>query len=142
MDAPVMIDPRGQRFAAAITSVVLALVLIFSSGWLLAAQALIFAWAVVFGPARSPYGFLFAKLVRPRLATPAALEDARPPRFAQAVGLAFTLIGCIGYFAGVPLLGAIATAFALVAALLNATIGFCLGCEMYLLLRRLAPNRG
>ena len=46
-----------------------------------------------------------------------------------------------GYLSGAPLVGAIATGFALAAALLNAAFGFCLGCEMYLLFRRIAPNR-
>lgn len=137
-----VVDPRGQRFAAAVTSVVLALVLILQSPWLLAVQALVFAVAVLLGPASSPYGLIFAKLIRPRLGPPAETEDARPPRFAQGVGLAFSIVGLIGYFSGVTLLGAIAVGCALAAALLNATIGFCLGCEMYLLLKRLTPARG
>ena len=72
---------------------------------------------------------------------PAHLEDPQPPRFAQGVGLVFALVGLVGYLSGVTLLGAIATGFALAAALLNAVFGFCLGCEMYLLLRRVAPAR-
>ena len=51
------------------------------------------------------------------------------------------MVGLVGYLSGAPLVGAIATGFALAAALLNAAFGFCLGCEMYLLIRRIAPNR-
>ncbi len=78
--------------------------------------------------------------MRPRLAAPAHLEDPQPPRFAQGVGLVFAVVGLVGYLSGAPLVGAIATGFALAAALLNAVFGFCLGCEMYLLIRRVAPN--
>lgn len=63
-------------------------------------------------------------------------EDPAPPRFAQAVGLAFALIGLAGYAAGLAWLGLAATACALAAAVLNAVFGYCLGCEMYLLVRR------
>ena len=45
----------------------------------------------------------------------------------------------VGFLAGAPLLGAVATGFALAAALLNAVFGFCLGCEMYLLIKRVLP---
>ncbi|MDA8369224.1 MAG: DUF4395 domain-containing protein [Nocardiopsaceae bacterium] len=136
------VDPRGQRFAAALTTVVLAIVVITGNAWLLAAQALVFAIAVVAGVRFSPYGLLFARAVRPRIGPPAEWEDAAPPRFAQGVGLAFALAGLVGYLLAVPWIGMGATALALFAAFLNAAFGFCLGCEMYLLLRRLpAPGR-
>ncbi|WP_405016502.1 DUF4395 domain-containing protein [Kitasatospora sp. NBC_00070] len=130
------IDPRGPRFAAVLTSLILAAVLVTGSGWLLAAQAVVFAVAALFGLAYSPYGWLYRVLVRPRLAPPAELEDARPPRFAQAVGLGFALVGTVGYLTGATWLGLAATACALGAAFLNAAFGYCLGCEMYLLLHR------
>jgi hypothetical protein len=135
------VDPRGLRFAAGLTTVVLALVLLTGSAWLLAVQALVFAIGVLAGPSRSPYGVLFRKLIRPRLAPPAELESEVPPRFAQGVGLAFALVGLLGYLTGLTALGATATAMALAAALLNAAFGFCLGCEAYLLLRRFLLTR-
>ncbi|UGY94713.1 DUF4395 domain-containing protein [Streptomyces gobiensis] len=146
------IDARGPRFAAAVTTVVLAVVLITGgaasgtartgAGWLLAAQALVFAMGVVFGVQRSPYGVLFRTVVRPRLGPARETEDAAPPRFAQAVGLVFALIGVVGYLAGPLWLGLVATACALAAAFLNAVFGYCLGCEMYLLLRRAGGATG
>lgn len=136
-----MIDPRGPRFAATLTSVVLATVLVTSNSWLLGAQAVVFAVGAVFGLARSPYGILFARFVRPRLAPPAELEHEAPPRFAQAVGLGFSVVGLAGYLGGVEVLAYVAVGAALGAAFLNAAFGFCLGCEVYLLLRRLAPAR-
>ncbi|MEV7182550.1 DUF4395 domain-containing protein [Kitasatospora sp. NPDC093679] len=131
-----LIDPRGPRFAAALTSVVLAAALITGSGALLALQAVVFAVTALAGLQRSPYGLLFRVLVRPRLAPPRELEDARPPRFAQVVGLAFALVGTLGFLSGADWLGLAATGLALAAAFLNAAFGYCLGCEAYLLLRR------
>ncbi|MFI6446949.1 DUF4395 domain-containing protein [Kitasatospora sp. NPDC050543] len=130
------IDPRGPRFAAALSTLVLATVLITGSWPLLAAQAAVFALGAFAGPRHSPYGLLYATLVRPRLGPPRETEDARPPRFAQAVGLAFAAVGTAGYLAGPEWLGRGATALALAAAFLNAAFGYCLGCELYLLLRR------
>lgn len=135
------VDPRGPRFGAAITSVVLVVVLVTGSWLLLAAQAVVFAIGVVFGLRNAPYGLLYQALVRPRLGPPNELEPEAPPRFAQGVGLAFALAGAVGYAMKVPALGMTATALALVAAFLNAAFGFCLGCEAYLLIRRLAPRR-
>ncbi len=138
------IDPRGPQFNAILTSVVLGLTLLTAPGvlgvTLLAVQAVLFASGVALGVQRTPAAYLFKTLVRPRLSAPTHLEDPQPPRFAQAVGLAFALVGLVGYLAGAPLLGAIATGFALAAALLNAVFGFCLGCELYLLIRRMAPG--
>ena len=139
------IDPRGPQFNAMLTSVVLALTLITAPDTvgvvLLGVQAVLFAIGVAAGVQHTPAAYLFRTLVRPRLAAPSHLEDPQPPRFAQGVGLAFALVGLVGYLTGVTLLGAVATGFALAAALLNAVFGFCLGCEMYLLIRRVAPAR-
>lgn len=130
------VDPRGPRFGAWITTVVLAVVLLTGSGALLAAQAVVFAVGALLGLRYAPYGWLFRALVRPRLGAPEQLEAAGPPRFAQAVGLAFALVGAVGYLTGVSWLGIVATAAALAAAFLNAAFDLCLGCEVYLSLRR------
>lgn len=132
------IDPRGPRFGAAVTTLVLALVLVTGSPWLLAAQTLVFALGAL---DTAPYGLLFKKFVRPRLGPPKDLEDAAPPRFAQGVGMAFGIVGMIGFATGIVPLALGATAAALLAAFLNAAFGFCLGCEMYVTIRRLQPGR-
>jgi hypothetical protein len=135
------VDPRGLRFAAGVTTVVLALTLVLNSPWPLAVQTVVFAISVAFGVQASPYGWLFKRLVRPRLAPPKELEDAVPPRFAQLVGLAFALVGLVGYLTGATVVGVVATGFALVAAFVNAAVGLCLGCEVYLLIHRIrTPN--
>ena len=131
------VDPRGLRFAAALTTVVLALTLVLNNPWPLAIQAVVFAISVAFGVSASPYGRLFKRLIRPRLGPPKELEDATPPRFAQLVGLVFAVLGLIGYLTGAEVLGVIATGFALVAAFVNAAVGLCLGCEAYLLIQRI-----
>ena len=139
------IDPRGPRFAATLTTLVLAAALLLAPSaatvTLLAVQLVVFAIGAVGGVQRTPYSWLFRTLLRPRLGRPAELEDAAPPQFAQAVGLVFAVVALLGYVAGVDLLGAVATGFALAAAFLNAAFGFCLGCEVYLLLQRLKPAR-
>jgi len=108
---------------------------------LLALQAAFFAIGTARGVQHTPTAYVFRRVVRPRLAAPTHLEDARPPRFAQAVGLVFALVSLAGYLSGATVVGAVAAGFALAAALLNAVFGFCLGCEMYLLLRRLGDSR-
>jgi hypothetical protein len=134
------IDPRGQQVAAAITSVLLVAALLTAPGpvavALLTLQGALFATAVVRGVHRTPAAALFRSVIRPRLGAPAHLEDAAPPRFAQGVGLLFTVAALAGFLTGADAVGLVATAFALVAALLNASIGLCLGCEAYLLARR------
>jgi hypothetical protein len=132
------IDVRGPRFGAAVTTAVLAVVLVTGSGWLLLAQAAVFAVGAAAGVQNSPYGRLFRTLVRPRLGPPPDTEDPAPPRFAQAVGLAFSVVGVIGYLVGPQWLGTAAAACALAAAFLNAAFAYCLGCEMYLLIKRVA----
>lgn len=132
-----MIDPRGPRFAAALTTVVLLVVLLTGSPWLALAQAVVFALTAA-QPRLGPYGLLFRVLVAPRLSPPTELEPVAPVRFAQLVGLIFALVAAAGYLLQAPLVGAIAAGFALVAAFLNAAFGFCLGCEIYLAYRRLA----
>ncbi|WP_181779656.1 DUF4395 domain-containing protein [Pseudonocardia pini] len=135
------LDPRGVRFAAAVTTVVLALVLVSGSGWLAAAQALVFALAAFAGMRFAPYGVLYRKAIVPRLGPPAEREEAAPVRFSQTVGFVFAALGAIGYLSGLTVLGIVATAFALMAAFLNAAFGFCLGCEMYGLLARVRTAR-
>jgi hypothetical protein len=134
------IDPRGARFGAVVSTIVLALVLVTGSGWLLAAQTLVFAVGAGLGLRYAPYGMIYRWLIRPRLGPPRELEAEPPPRFAQGVGAAFGVIGVIGYGTGVTALGIVATAFALAAAFLNAAFGFCLGCEMYLMIQRIRAS--
>ncbi len=133
------VDPRGQRFAAALTVGVLAAVLVAPVPYaaaLLAAQTVVFALGAVRGVQATPYAVLFRRAVRPRLAPPSEWEAPQPPRFAQAVGLTFAAVGLAGLLTGATVLGQLAVGAALAAALLNAAFGLCLGCELYLVGRR------
>ena len=138
------IDPRGPRFAATLTTVVLAVALLTAPSTLtlalIAVQTVLFAIGAVAGVRRTPYAWVYQTLVRPRLGKPSHLEDPAPPRFAQTVGLGFALLALVGFLTGLTVLGEVATGLALIAALLNAAFGFCLGCEAYLLLRRALPR--
>ncbi|HEX6498415.1 MAG TPA: DUF4395 domain-containing protein [Micromonosporaceae bacterium] len=134
------LDVRSPRFAAWITTLVLIIVLVTGNGWLALAQTAVFALSA----ARlrwSPYGLLYRHLVAPRLRPATEFEPAEPVRFAQLLGFAFGLVATVGYLAGAPVVGLVAAALALAAAFLNAAFGFCLGCETYLLLRRLGSRR-
>lgn len=137
------IDPRGPRFSAGITAilflVVIALALLgFGTAALILAiyNAAVFLWAAVAGVQRHPYGFVFRKLVRPRLKPPVELEDPTPPTFAQGVGLFVTVVGIALYFVVGPVALVVAGAAAFVAAFLNSVFAYCLGCQIYLLLAR------
>jgi hypothetical protein len=139
------VDPRGPRFGAVLTSIVLAAVLLaIPSGVaavLLAWQVLVFALGAFVGLSAQPYGIAYRKFVRPRLAPPSELEDAAPPRFAQSVGFAFAAVGLIGLLVGIPALAYAAVGLALAAAFLNAAFDYCLGCEIYLLAARTLGRR-
>jgi hypothetical protein len=139
MSAGPAVDPRGPRFSAVITTVVIAVVLI--TGWwpLLAVQTVIFALGAFAGLKYAPYGLVYRYLVAPRLGRTTEREDAAPLRFAQAVGFVFALVGTVGYATDVTALGIVATAFALFAAFISAAFNYCLGCEMYLLIKRFTP---
>lgn len=137
------IDPRGPRFGAGITAALLLVVVFLAligagvAGWvLLAAIAALFAWGAFAGIERHPYGLLFRSLVRPRLGAPAETEDAEPPTFAQGVGLVVTVAGLVLQLLGVPGAVTVAASAAFVAAFLNAAFGYCLGCQIYVLLLR------
>ena len=140
---PAGIDPRGPRFGAGVTAVLLVVVILLGSGPVAAAVLALVAALFVVGVSRgvqgTVQGAVFRRWVRPRLSPPAELEDPRPPRFAQLVGLVMVGLGLLLAAAGVLDAIPVSAAVALLAAFLNAAFGFCLGCEVYLMLRRVRP---
>ena len=143
---PAQVDVRGPRFVAWVTTFVLVATLLTSTSSTAAAavilgvQAVVFAIGALLGPRRHPYGFVFATLIAPRLGPVTEREPVPPLKFAQLVGLLFAVVGVIGFASGIPLLGLIATGFALIAAFLNAAFGICLGCQLYPLVARFRPK--
>lgn len=139
------IDPRGPRFGAAITSALL-LITVFlaldpatlSAGFVvLLVVTASFVIGAFFGNSKHPYGYIFKKFVRPRLAAPKELEDPRPPKFAQLVGLLVAGTGVVLYIAGITGALVFAAGAAFIAAFLNAAFAYCLGCQIYVLLQRI-----
>lgn len=151
--APLGIDPRGPRYVAAMTSVILAVAFVLAltgdptaagpagervsdPGFLaVAAVAALFLWGAA-SPATAPWNVVFRRVIEPRLSTASNREDPRPPRFSQGVGLAITGLGLVLHLLGVPWALSVAAGMAFVAAFLNASIGFCLGCQLWMLLQR------
>jgi len=135
------IDPRGPRFGAVITTVVLAAILLTLPTTvaivLLAIQTAVFGLGAFVGLHAQPYGIIYRKFVLARIGKPTELEPVEPPQFAQLVGFAFAVVGLIALLAGADLVATIAVGFALAAAFLNAAFNFCLGCEMYLIGKRI-----
>ena len=146
------IDPRGPRFAATITAIIILVVVAWGlttplgptiaertpePGLIVfAAMTLVFAWSAFAGVQRHPFGAVFRAVIRPRLAPPNDLEDPTPPTFAQGVGFVITLAGTVLHLVGAPYSLVIAASAAFVAAFLNSVFAFCLGCQIYLLLVR------
>jgi len=140
---PQQVDVRGPRFTAWVTTVVIIATLIASAvsdvaaAVILGLEAVVFAIGAAGGPRRHPYGRIFATFVAPRLGPVTDREPVPPLKFAQLVGFLFAVVGAAGFAFGPPALGLTATAFALVAAFLNAAFGICLGCQLYPLVARL-----
>lgn len=151
---PAGIDPRGPRFGATITAILLLVTI--GAGLstaatpppsllarvsepafvLLVVLTAIFAWGAFAGITRHPYGILFKKLVQPRLAPITEREDPTPPTFAQGVGFFVALVGVVVHLFGVPYGLVAAASAAFIAAFLNSVFAYCLGCQIYLLLVR------
>ncbi|WP_029252855.1 DUF4395 domain-containing protein [Paraoerskovia marina] len=139
------IDPRGPRVGAGITAFLLAIVVLLGAtpeAWgLLVLVTVGFGIGAVWGPGATWQGRLYRRWIAPRLDPPTEREDPRPPRFAQQVGFVICLIGVVlglTWSAGaVP----VAAAIALMAALLNAAFGLCLGCELYMFGQRLRARQ-
>ena len=132
-----LIDARGPRFGAAITTVVLAVALVTHSTWLVGLQLVVFAIGAIGTPVKTPYALIYKKFVRPRLRGEVPTEDVRPPQFAQAVGLAFAVVAFVAGLVGAKSVFVVALSLCLAAAFLNAAFNYCLGCEAYLLIVRL-----
>ena len=125
-----VIDARGPRFNQAVVGVLAGLAV--ATGWwpILAALAAQLAIGLTLGRRFCLPCLAYFELVQPVFGE-GPLEDARPPRFANMVGVAFLTAASAAYALGAPVLGAILGGLVAVLALLAATTGFCAGCEAY-----------
>ncbi len=143
---PDQVDFRGPRFTAWVTTAVIVATIVVSAydsvaaAIVLGLQAVVFAIGTVGGPRRHPYGRVFARFVAPRLGPVTEKEPVPPLKFAQLVGFVFASVGAIGFATGLLTLGLALTAFALIAAFLNAAFGICLGCQLYPLVARFSRS--
>lgn len=137
------LDPRGIRFTAAITCLILALALVTQSGRVMAVQTVLFGLCAFLGVRTNPWGVVFRHTMQPKLkpVDPSEREDPRPVQFSQGIGFLFSLVATVGYAVEWNALGLVANSLALIAALLNAAFGYCLGCQLYLVVHRLVPAR-
>jgi hypothetical protein len=135
-----VIDARAPRFNQAVIGLVGLAALV--TGWwvLLALLALQLALGLRFGRRWCLPCVAYFELVQPRIGE-GRVEDARPPRFANLVGVVFLTAASVAYLAGLPVLGAVLGGAVAALALLSAVTGFCTGCEAYKLLTRLRGVR-
>jgi Domain of unknown function (DUF4395) len=130
-----VIDARAPRFNQATIAVVSAVALLTGWWWLLALLALQLIGGLTFGRRWCLPCVLYFEVVQPRFGE-GTVEDARPPRFANKVGAVFLSAATLAYLAGLPTVGAVLGGIVGLLALLAATTGLCVGCELYKLLAR------
>jgi hypothetical protein len=133
-----VIDARAPRFNQAVVGTISLLAVITGFWPLLALLAAQFAVGLRFGRRYCVACVFYFEFVQPRFGE-GPLEDSRPPRFANQVGLVVLTSASLAYLAGAPTIGAGLGLLVAGLALLAATTGFCLGCWMY---RLAAPVLG
>ena len=135
-----VIDARAPRTNQAIVGT-LSLIAILTGWWgILAAVALQLAIGLTFGRRYCLPCLLYFELIQPRLGE-GPIEDSRPPRFANLVGVTFLTAASAAYSVGFTVAGAVLGGIVAVLALLAAITGLCVGCEMYRFAARLRGVR-
>ncbi|WP_062462575.1 DUF4395 domain-containing protein [Demequina soli] len=136
----IQIDPRGPRFGAffQLAFSIAALLVGANAGGvaIMAVLLLLFIPGAIVGPQATVQSWVFKKLVRPRLDPPKETESFRPPRFAQQMGLGFAILAVASGLASFDAGFYVFTGFVTFASFLNGVFDLCLGCEIYLLVKR------
>jgi hypothetical protein len=128
-----MIDPRGHRFGAAVSGLLLVGSFLLDAPIGVAIALASIGISAAFGLRWSIYGIVWRRIVRLARLGPAEPEHEYPPRFAQTLGSTVLVLSLVAFVAGAPALGwALALAVAGLQGLLGIT-GYCLGCRMYFL---------
>ena len=125
-----VIDSRAPRFNQAVVGVLSAVAVLTGWWWLLGLLALQLVVSLTLGRRWCLACLVYFELIQPRVGE-GQLEDARPPRFANMVGVAFLTAATVAYAASWATLGAVLGGLVAALALLAAATGFCGGCEAY-----------
>ena len=125
-----VIDERAPRVNQTVVGLVALLAVVTGGWWLLALLALQLALGLTLGRRWCVACVAYFELIQPRIGE-GRLEDARPPRFANMVGLAVLSGASLAYAAGLTTVGAGLGLLVAALALLAATTGFCAGCTAY-----------
>jgi Domain of unknown function (DUF4395) len=131
-----VIDSRAPRTNQAVIGVLALVAFITGAEWLVALLAAQLAIGLTLGRRYCLPCLLYFELIQPRFGE-GPIEDSRPPRFANMVGVAFLGAATVAFLAGVPTLGWALALIVSALALLAATTGLCMGCELYRLSARL-----
>jgi hypothetical protein len=127
------IDPRGHRFGAGLSSILLIVAALTNSPWLVAVALLSIGVSAAFGLRYSIYGVIWRRIVRVARLGPAEPEHEYPPRFAQVLGSTALTLSLLAFAAQLPIVGwGLALAVTGLQGLLGIT-GYCLGCRLYFL---------
>src|SRR5213593_2265434 len=122
------IDPRGHRFGAGLSSILLLVAALVNAPWLVAVALLSIGVSAAFGLRYSIYGAIWRQIVRIARLGPTEPEHEYPPRFAQVLGSTALVLSLVSFAVGLPVLGwGLALAVAGLQGLLGLT-GYCLGC--------------
>jgi len=131
---PRLIDPRGHRFGAAFSVVLLGVAFVIGQPVIVMLIALALGVSAWFGTRYSVLGRPWPLVRRVlRIGPPAELESEFPPRFAQALGATFLGVATIAFLLGLTTLGWIVTAAVAGLQITLAATGYCLGCRLYFL---------
>ena len=134
-----MIDPRGHRFGAGVSAILLIGATVTQAPWLVALVLMSIGVSAALGLRFSIYGVIWRRIVKVAGLGPTEPEHEYPPRFAQVLGSFALILSLVAFVAGA---GTVGWAFALVVAALQtllAVTGYCLGCRLYFL-RWLVPD--
>ena len=127
------IDPRGHRFGAGVSAIVLIVAILTNSVWLVALALLSIGVSAAFGLRYSIYGVVWRRIVRLAKLGPTEPEHEYPPRFAQTLGSIVLIASLLAFALGATTLGwVLALGVAGLQGVLGIT-GYCLGCRMYFL---------
>jgi hypothetical protein len=133
---PNPVNEVSARLVAAGVVLMCVLTVAFDLRWATVVIAYGFVARVLTGPSLSPLGQFVTRVVTPRLSTAERPVAGPPKRFAQGMGVAFSvsaliLTGLGSWTAAEVMLGLLATA-----ALLESAFGLCLGCKVFAVLMR------